>query len=80
MTHGLRSPRRTGAILLAALAALAAGGVALLWAWNTVAVELFAAPAIGFRHAFAAELAVAILAAIAATAARLGHRRPEVPR
>jgi hypothetical protein len=38
--------------------------VALLWGWNTLAVDLFQAPKAQFRHVLAA---VAMLIAVAAT-------------
>lgn len=67
--------RRYGAIALGIVAAFAIGAAALLWAWSTIAVDLFAAPAIGFRHALAAEVAVAVVAGLVVAIARIGGDR-----
>lgn len=64
--------------LLFALASAAglflAGGVILLWGWNTFVSELFAVPEMAFRHALALELMIVLVVAIPAVALRmLGH-------
>ena len=40
------------------------GAALILWSWNTVATDLFAAPAMELRHAFAAEMLVATAIAL----------------
>ena len=79
MTNSIETsrPRRFGAIAAGVVAAFAAGGAAIVWVWNTIAVEFFTAPAVGFRHALAAEVAVAIVGALFAAVARAGARRDE---
>lgn len=44
-----------GRIAVMSLIALFFCGVAILWSWNTLAVDLFGQPALEFRHAVAAE-------------------------
>lgn len=71
-----RSPHRRRVVrALWILAAFVAGGVVLLWSWNTLAVGLFAAPAVEFKHALAAELAISVAFAIAAWSVRLARPR-----
>ena len=55
------------ALKLAAL--LAATSVSLVWAWNTIAVAAFAAPALRFSDALALALCAALLAMTMARAA-----------
>jgi len=45
-----------GRAIAMTLIAVLCGGVAILWSWNTIAVDMFAHPAMEFRHAFAVEL------------------------
>ena len=45
-----------GRVVAMSLVAVVFGGIAILWSWNTIAVDLFAQPAMEFRHAVAAEL------------------------
>jgi hypothetical protein len=52
-----------GRVLAGGVAFLGAA-VALLWVWNTLAVDLFGAPVATFRHALAAQVAVLILVAL----------------
>lgn len=66
-THAFR--RRGHAILMAALFFLVSGAL-LLWAWNTIAIELLQAPAIRFKHVLALQAAVTALAALPVLVAR----------
>ena len=45
-----------GRTIAMSLIAIFFGGVAILWSWNTFAVDLFAQPEMEFRHAVAVEL------------------------
>ena len=65
MTDGHQgSYRRWGhAALMIALTVFVAGAF-MLWAWNTIAIELFNAPAIGFKHIVAFQGATAALTAL----------------
>ncbi len=54
-SHGHTWAHSTLSLLLAALI----GGVLLLWGWNTIAVDLFTAPAASFKHAVAAQAGIA---------------------
>jgi hypothetical protein len=66
-------PRARAALVVALAGAL--GGVLMLWAWNTVAAELFGAPEIRFKHALALQAGVAGLAALPlALFRKLGRR------
>ena len=47
-------------IIITIIAALVAGAIATLWAWNTLA-DLFAWPAAEFRHVLAAFLLLSVL-------------------
>jgi len=47
-----------GRTIVMSLIAVLCGGVAILWSWNTVAVDMFAHPEMEFRHAFAVEVAL----------------------
>jgi hypothetical protein len=48
--------------VLALLIYLLLGGVALLWAWNTVGHDLFGGPQARFVHAFALLVGIVLLA------------------
>lgn len=64
MTDTIHRPfRRFGAAATAAAASLFIGAIVILWSWNTIAVDLFDAPNLAFRHAVALELAIAVIAA-----------------
>jgi hypothetical protein len=45
-----------GRTIVMFLIAIIFGGIAILWSWNTVAVDLFGQPEMAFRHAIAVEL------------------------
>jgi hypothetical protein len=62
-----------GTLIMAAI--LLAGGTALSWAWNTLAVDLAHAPRVQFRHALAFEVALAAMALLTAASMRLASRR-----
>jgi hypothetical protein len=51
----LENKGRGGTIVMS-LIAIAFGGIAILWSWNTVAVDLFGQPEMALRHAIAVEL------------------------
>lgn len=48
------------------LFAFAAASVAILWSWNSFAVDILGLPEIRFRHAVALELLVVVLSATTA--------------
>jgi hypothetical protein len=54
----IRNTQRINRHIFKAVAALACAAV-LLWAWNTIAVDLFQLPKAQFRHAIAAVAGVA---------------------
>jgi len=66
-----RPARRYGAAAAATVAGIVAAAVVILWSWNAVAAELFAAPTITFRHAIAIELGLAIVGATIGLFSRL---------
>jgi hypothetical protein len=61
--HSYRQNKHFQAVL-AALAIVLAAAVQLLWAWNTLAADLFGLGTAQFKHALAAEARLAGLAAI----------------
>lgn len=59
---------RIGTTALTIGTILLVGAVTLLWAWNTVATDLFSLPTLQYKHAVAAELfVVTITATVVAT-------------
>ncbi len=67
--------RRHGQLALKGLAVILLAAVITLWAWNTLAGDLFAAPIAEFRHAVAAVLALSALAFAWGFGLRLAQRR-----
>jgi len=53
-----------GRTIVMSLIAIVFGGVAILWLWNTVAVDLFALPVMDFSHAIAVELLIVAAGAL----------------
>ena len=51
------------------------GSVVTLWAWNTIAVELFQAPVFQFKHALAFQAVVALIVLTAVSARRFRRAR-----
>ena len=49
--------------------------ILLLWGWDTVAVDLFAAPVAKFKHAVAFELVILALALLGGLALRFARHR-----
>ncbi|MFY0681176.1 MAG: hypothetical protein JXR13_11420 [Thalassovita sp.] len=45
-----------GRTIMKSLLVIIVGGVAILWSWNTLAVDLFGLPEMAFRHALASVL------------------------
>jgi hypothetical protein len=71
------SNRQHGKTLVLAMAVLFGGSVALLWGWNTFAVEVLSQQEIKFRHALALQLLVLSIAGMIPMAWRLvGKRSP----
>ena len=65
------------AIMIAII--LAVGSTVVLWSWNTLAVDLFEASAIKYKHALAFELLVATLSLSVGLAFRLSSGRNHAP-
>jgi len=77
MTDLNPSPRRHwGHAILLVLLTMMAGGVLVLWAWNSIAADLFQAPEARFKHAIALQAAIAALTALPLTIVRQLRRRP----
>lgn len=71
------SHKKHGKTLALAIAALLGGGIALLWGWNTFAVEILSQQEMRFKHALALELLVLSVAVMIPMAWRLfGSRTP----
>jgi hypothetical protein len=47
-----------GRTIIMSLIAVFIGAIAILWSWNTIAVDMFAQPEMEFRHAIAVELLI----------------------
>ena len=62
--------RRWSHIMTIVLLTVLVSGALMLWAWNTIAVELFQAPEIRFKHVLAFQAAVAALTALPLVVAR----------
>jgi hypothetical protein len=62
-------------MLILGLLAVLSAGVATVWAWNAVAVELFAAPAVRFRHVLAVQTAIATTVIAASVLVNAVRRR-----
>lgn len=58
MTDHARQPNSNRPLrrILRSLGTIIAGALLLLWAWNTLATDLFNLPAVQFKHALALEL------------------------
>jgi hypothetical protein len=69
------SHRKHGKTLVLAMAVLFGGSIALLWGWNTFAVEVLSQQEIEFRHALALELLVLSIAGVIPIAWRLVGNR-----
>lgn len=69
-----KRPHRWGHATVMILLAVLLSGALMLWAWNTIAVELFQAPAIRFKHALAFQAAIAALTALPVVVARCLRR------
>jgi hypothetical protein len=50
------------------------GSATILWAWNSIAVELFQAPVIQFKHALAFQAVVAAMTVLTTATARQFRR------
>lgn len=75
MTDGLQQThRRWGHAALAITLTVLMAGAFLLWAWNSIAIELFGAPAIGFKHVIALQAAITGLVAFPLVVARALRR------
>lgn len=57
-------PHRWGHATVMILLAVLLSGALMLWAWNTIAVELFQAPVIRFKHVLAFQASIAALTAL----------------
>lgn len=63
--------QRWGRVPFIVLLSAIGGGVLLLWAWNTIAVELFQAPSIRFKHVLAFQAGLAALTMVPLAIRRL---------
>lgn len=71
MTDRLQRPyRRWGHAALVIVITVFIAGACMLWAWNSIAIELFGAPPIGFKHVVAFQVAIAALTALPLVLAR----------
>jgi hypothetical protein len=71
------SHKKHGKSLALAIAGLLGGSIALLWGWNTFAVEILSQQEMRLKHALALELLILSLAAMIPMAWRLfGNRTP----
>lgn len=68
-----RSFRGHGRNAIYLLFAPVVGGIAILWSWNTVAVDLFSQPRMEFRHAIAVVFLIVALGALFALPAALAR-------
>lgn len=76
MISRLQGPyRRWGHPTLVIVLTVFIAGACLLWAWNAIAIELFGAPAIGFKHVVAFQAAIAALTALPLVVARALRRQ-----
>jgi hypothetical protein len=57
----IRGWQGRGREIVLGAAALFGIAVAILWSWNTLAVDLFGAPEFAFRHAVAATIGVLVV-------------------
>lgn len=71
MTVQHKHDKRRARSVASALAILGLMGTALLWGWNTFAVDVLALPAIRFRHALALEVFLISVACTVPLARRL---------
>jgi len=65
---------RHGRQIVIGLIGLALGAIVLMWAWNTIASGLLAAPQADFRHGLAAALTIAVCANIMRCVWRFGGK------
>ncbi|MSO89253.1 MAG: hypothetical protein EXQ89_04695 [Rhodospirillaceae bacterium] len=65
--------QRRGRVAFIALLSAIGGGMLLLWAWNTIAVELFQAPNIRFKHVLAFQMGLAALTMVPLAILRLAR-------
>lgn len=70
--------RRIAITLLAFAASLLIIAIAVLWSWNTLAVDLFQAPAMKFRHAVAVEFLIMAIMAVQRLTGKLKLNRSHV--
>lgn len=56
MTIHLTNQKGHGNALFLSITVLMLSSIAILWAWNTLAVDLFALPQMQFKHGFAVML------------------------
>ena len=78
--HANRYTGRHGTTAIIVIAVMIVGGVLLLWSWNTIAVEMFDAPSMRFKHALAVEFTLGTIFATHAVTRRLfggGERNQE---
>ena len=66
VSHELHSHYRLGRATVVTVVVCLLGAVALMWAWNSVAVDLFHGPTLRFTHALAIEVGLAILVVVPA--------------
>lgn len=67
--------KRHGRTLAMTLTILTMGGIAILWGWNTFAVEILSQQAMQFKHALALEFFVLSIAGACSIAWRLFSTR-----
>jgi hypothetical protein len=68
------SNRRHGKSLALLIAFLVLSSISVLWAWNTLAVDMFAQPEMPFKHGLAFMLAVFVVGSTGSVAKRIFTR------
>lgn len=68
--------RRHGRNLVLSIAFLLIGSIVVLWAWNTLAVDLFGQPEMKFRHGFAFMMTIFVVALAGAAVRHIFDRKP----
>ncbi len=77
MKPNIHTNRRHGMIVIWSFVFLLCSSVAVLWAWNTLAVDLFFLPQMQFKHGFALMLTVFVVLAAGSVTRRIFHQNQQ---